>query len=67
MHTYQRSDLDHSTIVSLMSFKFNCDSYCFDATLSKGLLTDSKKATYKSLHNTALFFQFNFMRFVWWV
>ena len=51
IHTDQRSNLDHSTIVSLMSLKFNCDSCCFDTELSKELLTESKKATYKSLHS----------------
>ena len=44
----QRFDLVHSTIVSLMSFKFNYDSCCFGTTLPKELLIDSK--TYKSLH-----------------
>ena len=38
---------EDSLCISLMSFKFHCDSCCFDARLSKELLTDAKKATYK--------------------
>ena len=45
IHTDQRANLDHSTIVSLMSLKFNCDSCCYDAKLPEELLTKSKKAT----------------------
>ena len=39
MHTDQRSNLDLSTIVILMSF--NCDSCCFDGKLAEELLTES--------------------------
>ena len=53
----QRSHLVHSTIVSLMSFKFNCDSCCFDTTLPKELLTTYK--TYKSLYCHIFQFHFN--------
>lgn len=52
IHTAQRSNLDHSTIVSLMSLKFNCDSCCYDTKLTSELLSDCKKATLKSLHSS---------------
>ena len=51
IHNDQRSNLDHSTIVSLMSLKFNCDSCCYDTKLTSELLSDCKKATFKSLHH----------------
>ena len=44
VHTDQRASLNHSIIVSLMSLKFNCDSYCFDLELPEELLSKSKKA-----------------------
>lgn len=53
IHTDQRSNLDHSTVVSLMSLKFNCDSCCYDTKLTPELLSDCKKATFKSLHHTS--------------
>ena len=34
----QRSNLDQSTIIWLMSIKFNCDSCCSDAKFSEELL-----------------------------
>ena len=46
LHTDQKSNLDHSTIVSLMSLKFNYNSCCFDTELSKEPLTESMKETY---------------------
>ena len=49
IHTDQRSNLDHSTVVSLMSLKFNCDTCCYDTKLTSELLKDCKKATVKSL------------------
>ena len=45
IHTNQRSNLEQSTIVSLMSMKFNCDDCCHDSTFSSELLTQCKKAT----------------------
>ncbi len=50
IHTDQRSNLDHTTIVSLMPFKFNCDTCCYDTKLTEELLVKYKRATYKSLH-----------------
>lgn len=50
IHTDQRANLDHSTIVSLMSFKINTYSCCFNTKLPEELLSKSKKATYLSLH-----------------
>ena len=49
IHTDQRSNLDQSTIVSLMSLKFNSDSCCHDAELDEELLKNCKKATCKNL------------------
>lgn len=49
IHTDQRSNLDHSTVVSLMSLKFNCDTCCFDSKLPEELLTKAKQATRLSL------------------
>lgn len=47
VHTDQRPSLNHSTIVSLMSVKFNSDPHtcCFDAKLSEELTSQCKKAT----------------------
>jgi hypothetical protein len=45
IHTDQRSNLEQSTIISLMTMKFNCDSCCYDATLDEELLKQSKRAT----------------------
>ncbi len=50
IHTDQRSKLDYTTIVSLMPFKFNCDTCCYDTILTGELLVKYKRATYKSLH-----------------
>ena len=49
IHTDQRSHLDQSTIVALMSLKFNCDIRCFDVNFDDDLLAKCKKATYISL------------------
>jgi len=40
--------LKQSTLIALMSIKFNCDQCCHDSTFSKEL-TNSKKAT--AVHN----------------
>ena len=54
IHTDQRSRLDHSTVVSLMSLKFNCDSCCYDSHFPQDLLSKCKKATCQSLgHSSA--------------
>ena len=47
IHTDQRPSLQQSTIVSLMSIKFN---YCHDTTFSSELLVECKKATLVSLN-----------------
>ena len=39
IHTDQRSNLDQSTIIALMSMKFNCDDCCYDINLDSDLLT----------------------------
>ena len=49
IHTDQRSNLDQTTIISLMSMKFNCDNCCHDILMSSELLSDCKKATRVSL------------------
>ena len=45
-HTDQRSNLSQSTIIALMSIKFNADSYCYDAEIPPELL---KKCTLVTL------------------
>lgn len=50
IHTDQRSNLDQSTIIALMSVKFNCDDCCHDVKVDTELLKDCKKATYLYLH-----------------
>ena len=45
IHTDQRSNLDHSSIVALMAMKFNVDDCCWDINLSPELLRECKKAT----------------------
>jgi hypothetical protein len=45
IHTDQRSNLDQSTIVSVMSLKFNCDNCCFDVKLTEELLVKLKKVS----------------------
>lgn len=52
IHTDQRSNLDQSTLISLMSLKFNCDSCCHDTDFPQELLSDCKKATFHSLHHS---------------
>ena len=47
IHTDQRSNLDHSTVVSLMALKFNLDECCLDVELSEELLKSCKQATKK--------------------
>ena len=47
----QRSNLDQSTIIALMSMKFNSDECCHDITVDSKLLTQCKKATRQSLQN----------------
>ena len=46
IHTDQRSNHDQSTLVVLMSLKFNCDNCCFDVKFDDDLLAKCKKATY---------------------
>ncbi len=49
IHTDQRSNLDQSTVIALMTIKYNCDDCCHDMTIDKELLSQCKKATVKSL------------------
>ena len=50
IHTDQRSNLDQSTLVSLMSIKFNSDACCHELKLDDELLGNCKKATYRALN-----------------
>ena len=52
IHTDQRSNLDQSTIIALMSMKFNCDD-CYDVQLNDELLSQCKSATTLSLASTS--------------
>ena len=45
VQTGQRSSLSQSTIVALMSIKFNNECCCFNLELPEDLLKDCKKAT----------------------
>ncbi len=45
IHTDQRSNLDQSTVVALMSLKFNCDDCCHEVKFEPELLKTCKKAT----------------------
>ena len=45
IHTDQRSNLDQSTIVALITIKFNIDNCCLDIELPPELLRECKKAT----------------------
>ena len=45
IHTDQRSNLSQSTIIALMSIKFNNEYCCFNSELPQDLLKDCKKAT----------------------
>ena len=49
IHTDQRSNLSQSTIIALMSIKFNSDCCCHDAELPPELLQKCKKATLVTL------------------
>ncbi len=49
VHTDQRPSLKQSTIISLMTIKFNSEECCHDSIFSEELLTKCKKATV--LHN----------------
>ena len=49
LHTDQRHNLDQSTLISLMSVKFNSDACCHEVKFDNELLTDCKKATHKAL------------------
>ena len=45
IHSDQRSNLDQSTIVALMTIKFNIDNCCLDIKLPPELLCKCKKVT----------------------
>ena len=45
IHTDQRSNLDQSTIVALMTIKFNIDNCCLDIELPPEQLSECKEAT----------------------
>ena len=49
IHTDQRSNLSQSTIIALMSIKFNSDCCCHDAELPQELLQKCKNATLVTL------------------
>ena len=49
IHTDQRPTLKQSTLISLMSIKFNSEECCHDSIFSELVLTDCKKAT--AVHN----------------
>ena len=51
IHTDQRANLDQTTIVALMSMKFNTDDCCHDIKLSEDLLSQCKKATRAALRH----------------
>ena len=46
---FSKSNLDQTTIVSLMSLKFNSDECCHQVKLDEELLSNCKKATCKAL------------------
>ena len=48
-YVYQRSNLNQSTIIALMTLKFNSDDCCLDTQLFQHLLSKCKKATAVSL------------------
>ena len=45
IHMVQRSNLDESSVVTLMSLKFNCDDCCHEVQFEQELLKTCKKAT----------------------
>ncbi len=45
VHTDQRPSLKQSTIISLMTIKFNSEECCHDSIFSEELLTKCKKVT----------------------
>ena len=45
IHTDQRASLDQSTIIALMSMKFNCDNCCHNIVMDSNLLVQCIKAT----------------------
>ena len=49
IHTDQRSNLNQSSIIALMTLKFNYDYCCHDIQFSQELLSKCKKATSISL------------------
>ena len=53
VQTDQRSSLSQSTIVALMSIKFNNECCCCDLELPEDLLKDCKKATTLAVKNGA--------------
>ena len=50
--TDQQVTLDHETIVTLMSVKFNSINCCTEATMEKELLQKRKNATVVCLHKS---------------
>ena len=53
IHTDQRSNLNQSTIIALMSLKLNSDGCCYNSELSEDLLQCCKKATNKYLSSAS--------------
>ena len=50
IHTDQRAFLKQSTIIYLMTIKYNSEQCCYDTSFSNELLKKCKKATSLSLH-----------------
>ena len=53
IHTDQRSNLDQSTLISLMSLKFNCDSYFYVTEFTQSSFQTARKQKLKSLHHSS--------------
>lgn len=45
IHTDQRPSLNQSTIIALMTMKFNCDDCCYNSNFNEEMLSKCKKAT----------------------
>ena len=56
IHTDQRANLDQSTIISLMTLKFNYDSCCYDTTFNEDLL-ETYSLELEKIMTLCLFYQ----------
>ena len=59
IHTDHRSNLEQSTIVSLMSMKFNCDDCCHDSNFSSELLTVQESHNCGTQHKSTFIVHIN--------